>query len=190
METVNALEKQLEGVNKGLPKLPKGLTQWLADYAWLLVLIGVVLSVLSLLALIPAALIAFGFSTAVGLGYGISGYGFNPLVSSLGWLNVLLSLANLVIVVILEALAVGPLRTKKHRGWQLIFTASLVSVAFSVVTSLVMMQLNSLIFSLIWMAIGLYILFQVRPHFLPHAATKQAKTTNKPEFKAAADTTK
>lgn len=184
METIESLEKQLADINKGLPKLPAGLTKWLADYGWLLTLIGVVLGALGLLALIPVALVAFGLSTAVGVGYGISGYGFNPLVSSLAWLSILLSLINLILIIVIEAMAISPLKAKQHRGWQLIFLASLVSFVFSVASDLIAMELGSLVFGLLVYAIGFYVLFQLRPHFLPHTA-RDKKTETTPAFKAA-----
>lgn len=192
MEMIASLEKQLADINKSLPKLPAGLTKWLADYGWLLVLIGVALSILALIALVPAALVVFGFSTAIGVGSGIAGYGFNPLVSSLAWLNVLLSIANLLVVVALEAMAIAPLKDKKHRGWQLIFIASLVSLVVSIVSSLITQEFSSLVLSLVWSAIGFYVLFQIRPHFMGHTAKneKTAHVADKPAFKSAANTAK
>lgn len=184
MEIVDSLEKQLVETNKGLPKLPAGLTKWLADYGWLLTLISVVLGALSLLALIPAALLAFGLSTAVGVGYGLSGYGYSPLVSSFAWLSILLSLVNLILIIVIEAMAISPLKAKKHRGWQLVFIASLISLIFSVASNLVTMQLSSLVVGLVAYALGLYVLFQLRPHFLPHTAHDK-KAEHKPAFKPA-----
>ncbi|MBH2007007.1 hypothetical protein I8H83_00180 [Candidatus Saccharibacteria bacterium] len=179
METVRTLEKQLVEINKGLPKLPKGLTKWLADYGWLLVLIGVVLSVLSLFTVVPALLTALGILSLVGAQYGIFGYGLDLF----GWLSAILSIVNLLIVIYLEAVAISPLKDKKYRGWELIFIASLVSITLGAIGSIITLALGSLLVTLVFYAIGLYFLFQVREHFAPHALKEKVVTT-KPEFKA------
>lgn len=181
MDTVKSLEKQLLEVNKGLPKLPAGLTKWLADNGWLLVLIGIVFSITALVMVVPLMLIAFGISTTVGVGNMMSGYGFTPLIGSLAWLSTSLSFVNFLIIIVLEAKAVTPLKNKLIRGWQLIFIASLINLAFSVFTNIVTGSLSSLILGLIVYAFGFYVLAQLHPHFVPHAATKDKK----PAFKAA-----
>lgn len=181
METVRTLERQLVEINKGLPKLPKGLTKWLADYGWLLVLIGVVLSVVTLFTIVPALLTTLGIMSFVGVQYGIYGYGLDVL----GWLSVILSIVNLLVVIYLEAVAISPLKAKKYRGWELIFIASLVSIVLGAIGSIITLEIGSLVVTIVFYAIGLYFLFQLRDHFAPHVA-KEKITAKKPEFKAAA----
>ena len=177
MDTVRTLENQLVEFNKGLPKLPKGLTAWLAEYGWIFVLIGVVLSVLSLVTIVPTISTIIGVSSLLNF----QSYGFYTL----GWLSLLLSIVNLLIVIYLEGVAIAPLKDKKYRGWTLIFIASLVSIVFGVAGSLITLQLGSLVVGVLFYAIGLYVLFQVREHFVAHT-TKEKVATTKPAFKAAA----
>lgn len=183
METVKSLEKQLADINKGLPKLPAGLTKWLAEYGWLLVLIGVVLSVMSLFALVPLLLVAFGIIGVFGAQYGYAGY---DVASQLGWLSASISIISLLIVLYLEVVAISPLKAKKYRGWELIFIANLVSLGLGIIGSIIALQFASIIWSLVLSAIGFYILFQLRPHFLPHTAKDKVAHDTKPEFKPAA----
>ncbi len=180
MDTVKSIEKQLIELNKGLPKLPTGLTKWLADYGWIIVLIGVIFAIMALVTLVPLLLVAFGVSTAVGVGNLFGGYGFSPLIGSLAWLSMSVSFVNFVILIILEAMAVTPLKNKQYRGWQLIFIAYLISLALGVITSIVTANISSLLTNLVVFAIGAYVLFQIRPHFVPHA-----KNVAKPAFKPA-----
>lgn len=179
METVKSIETKLVDINKGLPQLPISLTKWLADYAWLLVLIGVVLSVMSLFVLVPLLLAAFGLASLIGVGFGLPSY---MTYGQLGWLNVLLSVGNLLIVLYLEATAIAPLKDKKYRGWQLIFIANLVSLALGMATSIIALQPESVLWSLLSAAIVFYVLLQVRSYFVA-ATTKD--TVHKPDLKAA-----
>lgn len=187
METVKSIEQQLIKINQDLPKLPKGLTKWLAEYAWLLTLIGVVLSVMTLLAFVPIVLTAFGVVSTANLGLGLAGYNTTYGFDMLGWLGMIVSIVSALIVLYLEAIAITPLRIKQYRGWQLLFFASLVSLALTVVSDIIAMQIVSIIMSLVFSAIGFYILFQLRPYFVP-AATKT--TEKKPAFKPSKTATK
>lgn len=180
MDTIRSLEAQLVEINKSLPKLPKGFTKWLADCAWIFTLLAVIFSIITLVMLVPVLLVALGISTVAGLGTMFAGYGFNPLITPLAWLSVLLSFVTLIISVVIESMAVSPLKQKQHRGWQLIFAVALISTAIGVVSSIVTAQLGSLIVNLVFYAIGFYVLLQVRPYFLQHA-----KKTASPAFKPA-----
>lgn len=179
METVRMIEKQLVEINKGLPKLPRGLTKWLAEYGWLLVLIGVILSVLSLFILLPTLLTVLGVLSITDNIFGLN-YGFGTL----SWISFLVTLIATVIVTYLEAVAITPLKTKQYRGWELVFIAGLVSVASSIISSVISLEAGSLVVSLMFYAVGLYVLFQVREYFVPHTA-KDKQPTKKPDFKAA-----
>ena len=181
METVTSIEQQLVKINKDLPKLPKGLTKWLAEYAWLLTLIGVVLSVLTLLAFVPLLLTVFGVLSVANLSLGLAGYPNTYGSDALGWFSIIVSIVSSLIVLYLEATAITPLKAKQYRGWQLLFCASLISLALTVVSDIITMQVGSIIMSLVFSAIGFYILFQLRPYF----ASAETKTADKkPAFKA------
>jgi hypothetical protein len=123
------------------PQLPGKAKEFLVTIAPWLAIIGVVLA-------IPAILAVFGFSrfafSMMG-GYGYMGYsGFG-----LGW-------AFLVASTILNALAIPGLRKRSLVGWNFVFYGVLVGG----VQNLFMMNVVGMVISL---AIGFYILFQVRP---------------------------
>lgn len=182
MEAVRTIEKKLVEINKGLPKLPKDMTAWLANYAWLLVLLGVTVSILSLFTILPVLLGALGLVSVIEAQYGLSRYGLDAA----GWLSVVLSIINLLIVICLEILAIAPLKRKNYRGWELIFIASLVSIIVGIAGSIIVMQPGSLVLSLVVYGIGLYVLFQVREHFAPHVTKNTKASDKKPNLKTAA----
>ena len=71
MEALKSLEMSLVKATKDLPHLPKGLTTWLVENAWWLVLIGVVIGVIAVFPLIGAVMLVGGVSAVyLGLGYG------------------------------------------------------------------------------------------------------------------------
>jgi uncharacterized membrane protein HdeD (DUF308 family) len=185
MESVHNLEKTVAGWYKDVPHLPKGAQKWLAENAWWLVAIGALLAALSLLALIPLVLFAFGLSTAFG-GVAAMG-GYNYTVGAFAWLSVLVSLVTLGFYAVLSGMAITPLKAHKKRGWDLLFLIFIIEVASSVLTLVVSFNIGSLIGGLISAAIGAYFLFEIRGYFgvkvNEKAETKTAE--KKPEAKKA-----
>ena len=157
MKALKSLEMSLVKATKDLPHLPKGLTTWLVENAWWLVLIGVVIGVIAVFPLIGAVMLVGGVS-AVYLGLG---YGAMYLVSS--WV----SLAVLVATIIIEGIAIQPLQVKQKRGWNLLFAASLLGVVGSLVSAFIAGNIFGGIFTAaITAAISLYVLFELRPHYV------------------------
>ncbi len=177
MEAIKQLESNIEGWLKPIPHLPAQWRKWLGENAWWLTLIGVVLSALGVLTLVGtilAALAVFGAATTI---YGVS---LTP-VYSIGWmLSSVISLAALVLNVVLTAMAVTPLQTRKKKGWDLLFMAFLVSVASGAIgmilrysdMSYIINNLVSVIFSA---AVGAYILFEIRSQFSSVIVAKKVK---------------
>lgn len=162
MEQLHRFEKTVAGWYKDAPRLPKDVTKWLADNAWWIVIIGVVLSALALW----GALAAFGFvSSVVSQLGGVYGYGVMSGAVAQSWLPLTLSVVQLVIVVLLQVAAINPLRAKAKRGWTLLFAAFLVSFVFSVVSDLIAFDLAGIVVMTLFSAIGLYVLFEVRSYF-------------------------
>src|SRR3990172_1763161 len=115
------LEKMLdEYLVKKAPALPANFKEMLVKFAPYLAIIGVVISVPALLTLLGAsAMLSSSMYYAVygaGLGYGYY-----------------LSIAFLIAVVALEALAIPGLFAKSKKGWNLLFYATLVSALSSLV---------------------------------------------------------
>ncbi len=175
MESVHKLEAMVGSWYKSAPHLPKGGQKWLADNIWWLTAIGAVLGVLALLALVPLALFAFGFSAAVGGGMMMGGYayGYN---SGFVWLTVLVSLATLVLYVVLSGMAITPLKAHKKRGWNALFLLLIVDVVSAVLSLVVAFSFSSFLSSIIGAAISAYLLFEIRGYFLgAKAVVKEVK---------------
>ena len=121
-------------------------------------MIGVVATVLMLLALLQLALLG-GLALTVAFGvYGAVLSGFLVMVT-LVWS--ILVIVNLVLMV----LAVRPLRAKQKRGWTYLFIMALVSVAVTVVRFLWNGQVPEMVSGLVSVAIGGYVLFEIREYF-------------------------
>lgn len=170
MDAVASLEKTVAGWYKNVPHLPKNAQQWLADNVWWIALISFILGVVGLFTLVPAALIAFGLSSSLSGVYALT------ITSSYYWVTVLVSLVSLLATTVLTALAITPLRNHARSGWNLLFLSLVVSVALSVVNSLLSlvlafssMLLGALVWSLFTAAlsflVGSYFLFEIRSHF-------------------------
>ena len=172
METVHSLEKTIGAWYKDVPHLPKGLTTWLVNNAWWIVVIGVVLSVFSLFVVIPSVLFVLGLSTGVS---GMLGYALvNADLGAANWIIMFIGIVSLIIVTILEAMAINPLKSKLKKGWELLFVATLVNFAFSILQGLVAVDIVGIFFTALWSAVGIYVLFEVRSGFVQsHTAAKK-----------------
>lgn len=166
MEVVRSLEKTLGQVYKSAPHLPANARKWLADNVWWIALIGVVLSVLGLLVLVPLFLTALGLSVFVaasGYSYGVNGT----------W--ALLSLISLVATTVLMAMAISPLKVKAKKGWTLLFISALVSLVFSVVVDILAFDVFGIVTTALWAAIAGYFLFEIHDQFGAKRVVKDKK---------------
>ena len=128
-------------VTKAPFQIPMGGKEFLVLVAPYLVIIGVVLFALS----IPALLGIGAMMGGMGLVGGYAGWGFAALISLIAG----------VITMALEAWAVPGLFKRTQAAWRLVFYATLVSFAGSVLSM-------NLIGAVIGGIIGWYILFQVK----------------------------
>jgi len=156
MQQLSGLESSLGTLFKGLPHLPKDWRHWLADNAWWLALIGVAFGCLGILGLVPVVL---GISIFTGI---VAGPAAGALIIITGIVN----MAVLVISVVLEAMAITPLRVKQKRGWDLLFLVSLVTFTGAVLNALITGNVNHIIGLIVGTLIGLYVLFEVRMYFV------------------------
>lgn len=158
METVAKIEKQVGEWFKQAPHLPKEFTKWLAENAWWLTLIGVVIGLLAIFPLLGLTLFASALTATYSAYYP---YAQSGLVQASLWV----SLAFYVLLVVIEAFAISPLKGLKKRGWDLLFLATLVSVVSSVVSAALNYSVVGLFGAAIGALIGLYVLFEVRGYF-------------------------
>lgn len=145
-----------------LPHLPKEAQKWLANNVWWLALVGAILSVLGLLAIVPLFLLSLSITTIAVGAVGAVGY------SGIFWLSALISVVSYVATTVLLFMAVNPLKTKAKRGWQLLFWSYLINFGLAVVSNLVVLNIVSVITSLIGAAIAGYFMYEIRGYFGAH----------------------
>lgn len=164
MQQLAPLEDAIAKVHKDLPHLPKGLTKWLVENAWWLVIIGVALGVFAVLGTI-ATMLAGSLLVGALVGAAMGGALF---------LSSTISLLVMAATIVLEAMAIQPLKDKQKRGWNLLFLASLVGIAGGLVSLLVGAFVGGNPFGVVtgifWTAVGaaisFYVLFELRVHYV------------------------
>ncbi|MBW7955655.1 hypothetical protein H3C66_02880 [Patescibacteria group bacterium] len=135
---------QVGDVFKGLPHLPSSIVDILVKIApWLALLGGV-------LGLIAGPLI--GILGSLG-----SIMTLSPYFMFVTIVTMVVTLANSILLL----MAFSPLRQQMMRGWVFLFWAQLLSVV-DIVLSLLQGQTASIVGGLIGLAIGFYILFEIR----------------------------
>jgi hypothetical protein len=167
MESLRNLETMVASWYKGVPHLPTYGQKWLAENAWWLVLIGVILGSFGILMVLGGMMIA---------GSLLAGYGgvVGAAVGGLAFLIVAVSMAFAVVDMIISAIAISPLKAMQKRGWSLMFLASLINVLSLLVSFLFQLNLMGLIWGLLFAAVGGYFLFEVRDHFHVERTAKKA----------------
>ena len=157
MENVRKLEGIVAGWFKGMPHLPVNTSKWLAQNAWWLVLIWVVLGALGVATVLLGTFVLG--TAAVWLG---------PVGAALGGLAIVLVTITMlfaIATVVLGAMAVSPLKMMQKQGWALLFIIVLLNVAADVLTFIFNFNLFSLVWNLLFVAVGAYFLLEVREYF-------------------------
>ena len=175
------LEKPLENAFKSVPPLPENARKGLATALPWLALLGGVLSLVGAWNLYRLTTIADQYLSGI---YNAFGY-TAPLagVTATAWVAIIV----LVVQAVMLLVAFPALRANKKSGWNLVFWADLLMVVYTVVTDLFSGYVNigSFIVYLLGTAVGLYLLFQVRPYFTGAGAAlpNTPKTTAAPAEK-------
>ncbi len=145
--SLSELEKTLEEYfGKKAPALPQNIKE-------IIVKIAPYLSILSIILVVPSIFLLFGLgSLATTLAPLGGAYAVTQLPTM--WISILL----LVPVVILEAIAIPGLFARKATAWRYLYWAQIISAVSSLV------QFN-IIGAIISLAIGLYLLFQVKSFY-------------------------
>ena len=131
------------------PKLPAGVKEFIVKVAPYLVILGIILSLPAILSFLGFRPMFYGYGYGMMYGRGIMYGGFMG--------GSLLAIFNIAMVV-LYALAVPGLMKRLPAGWNYSFYAVLVCG----VQNLLMLNVVGLIIGL---AIGFYVLFQVKPFY-------------------------
>lgn len=153
MESKLPLEKELEPIFLGkLPAFPDNVKEIIVKIAPFLAILGAVFGAIGLFGLIAAggALTALG-----GTAYGGSMAAF--------WISMIF----LAISTLIEALAIPKLFKKEKGGWNLMYYATLVSLASTLITGILSGGIIGAIISVVVGGfIGFWILFQIRDQYI------------------------
>lgn len=162
MEQVRKLESKLGDISKDLPPLSKNTKESLASvWPWIALILGVLqlFAAWSLWELYHRAQPLIDLANQYSQYYTGRGIGYSSFDKGMMYL----AIAILVVDALLLIMAFSPLKSRLKRGWDLMFLSALVSIVYSVVLIFVDGRgLGSFIFSMLFTAIGLYFLFQLR----------------------------
>lgn len=174
METIQKLETTLAAWYKQVPfHFPENVRRWIVRNVWWIVLIGVILSALTVIA---AARTAF-YVDQLTVQYGALAnyYGVQTVNSSMNNVALWTGLGFSAAVLVVEALAIQPLKARNKRGWDLLFLGMLISALSAVVTAVLYVNAFSLIGSAISLAIGGYFLFEIHSQYTKNSKKVKAK---------------
>ncbi|HUC79057.1 MAG TPA: hypothetical protein VMQ58_02340, partial [Candidatus Saccharimonadales bacterium] len=93
---------------------------------------------------------------------------YNSILQTHGglWLfAIYISIALLILTIVVEVMAISPLKELKKKGWDLLFLAYLISIAWGVISAILNIDISSLISAVISAVIGAYLLFEIKSHF-------------------------
>lgn len=168
MSSISKIEDMVAGWLKPLPHLPVAGQKWISTNAWWIILVGTILSGISILTSIGAIFTTLAVWGAVTYYVGQS-YGSWWVLSSI------ISILFMVAIVIVSAISINPLKNLQKKGWDLLFLTLIISAVSIVVNAVINFNVVGFIFSIIFGAIGLavgaYFLYEIRSHFV--AANKK-----------------
>jgi hypothetical protein len=163
---LHKLQNDIEGWLKPLPHLPTEWRKWIANNVWWIVLVGVILSAIGALVAIGALLTAM---TVVGTATSILGVAVVQTYTGWWYAAAVASLVFLVITLVINAMAITPLKAHSKKGWDLLFLSFLVNVISAVVGVVLNITTASVVGSIIGGVIGVvisaYFLFEIHSYF-------------------------
>lgn len=175
MSAITKFEDTIGGLLKPIPHLPTAGQKWLAENVWWIVLVGVILSGISVLTSIGGI---FSYMALVGTATSYFGYYGAQSYSSWWIVASVISLLFMIAIVVISAISINPLKAMNKKGWDMLFLTLLISAASIVVslivniTSMGVGLIFGLIFGLIGLAIGAYFIYEIRSHFKAAVAAK------------------
>lgn len=171
MNMMKKLETKLADIFSQLPHLPANVRLWLAQNIWWIVMVVTVIIAINLFLFTIGALLVGALFTAGGFLVG------GPIGGAIGGIALVIStiifIFTLIAIVILS-LAITHLKTRRKRGWYLLFILQMVGMIFTAIAFLLTFEPLTMLFNLLSIAIGLYLLFEIREYFGDHGkATRE-----------------
>lgn len=175
MEMLQKLETMVAGWVKNVPHLPAGGQKWLATNVWWIVLIGAIVTGISLLFAIAGLFTLIALLSAVSSVYYVAGAG----VTGLSILGAVVALVFAIAQGLLLALAVKPLKDRQKKGWVILFAGWLLNIVSIVLSAILSFSvfgfISGILFGAIGIAISGYFLFEIHGQFA-HVKTVKAST--------------
>jgi hypothetical protein len=167
MAALEQLESKLDEmlVKKAPFQIPENGRKWIAEYAWIFALVGLVLGVFAFFPLLAVVGLVSTLGVAVGAGFAVL----------LAWVSLAVLAAYLVVL----GISIPKLKRQERGGWELTYYSTLVFFAYDVINWLASPAVNffGFVLNTVGVVAGLYILFQVRSYF--KGAKLVAKATSK-----------
>lgn len=167
MESLQKLEATVGEWYKNMPHLPKNGQRWLAENAWWIVLVGVILGAIGAIGLLMVTLAAGAILTGA---FGVYG----AALGGVAFVAALVGVAFMAAYVIVAGLAISPLKAMQRKGWSLLFLTVVINVAALALDFVFTFNLFKLVWGLVMAAVGAYFLYEVRDYFVV-AKAKPAK---------------
>jgi hypothetical protein len=156
MDALRGVENKLVEVNKSLPQIPENGKKILAEWFWVIAIIGVVLGAMGIVAILGIGVA--GSALLTGLGGGLLAVSMWPML--------LFGVLGMALTVVLELMAINPLKHRQYRGWQFMFAAVILQVIFSILQAVFTNSFSSVLGALLSFVIGAYLLAQVHSYFV------------------------
>jgi len=173
MDYMKKLETMVAGWHKGVPHLPVAGQKWLAANIWWIVLVGAIISGISVLFALGGLFTLIALVGAVSSSYYVYGG-----VTSWAILSSLVALLFTAAAAALLALAVKPLKERQKKGWVILFATLLLNTLAVVVNAVLSFSVFGFVFGIIFGAIFLgiyaYFLYEIHGQFA-HPAKKTTK---------------
>ncbi len=173
MKALDQLENKAADWLKPLPHLPTNVTKWISTNIWWMTLVGVIASVIGAIILIA------GIFTIISLiGVTSNFYGYYYATSSYTWWSVVVSIVSILFMIatiVLTATAVKPLKNMNKKGWNILFLLEVISAAYMIINAVISLNFLGLISGAIGVAIGAYLLYEIRSYFVTVAKAVPAK---------------
>lgn len=178
MDILHKFEKKVLSWFKSAPNLPDGARKWLGDNIWWITLIGLILTVVSLLSLLAGLNERVALLNSV-----VASYYTSSTVMSWAIVTAIVSSVFLILQGILLAMAIQPLKQKQKKGWVLLFgswlVAGLAVVVSAVLTLSVFSFIINILFGAVWLAVIGYFLFEIHGQFAHVERSKGVKSAEK-----------
>lgn len=172
MDSIKQLEQKVETWVKPIPHLPASWRNWVSENIWWITLIAAILSIMGVFTTLSAmfsVMSLFGFASGV--------YGYVAPVNNFWWMiSAMVSVASLVLMAAISAMAVNPLKSHQKKGWDLLFLILVINTVLTGVSILINFNFFAFIPSVIGTGISAFIsayfLFEIRSYFVKSASKK------------------